>query len=289
MSSIKKLVVVGCSMGGLKALKQLFTQLRPNPSLSFVVVQHMDVGAKMMLPDIIAQRTDMPCIVPKNKTPLEGGKIYFARPGCHLLLHENHFRYGKGSHVNRAKPSIDELFISAAVAYQERVIGVLLTGMLDDGAKGMHRIKHYGGTTIVQDPEDAEYSEMPANALKKLEPDFILPLDKIAGAIELLFGQVKVKAELAAQKEDLERIRHTLRQKEVQLPKPEDFSQEESLLATLQMLQEHANMLENMTENYLNRGNRLMAVRSHRRLQEVRAHTINLQEVKEQFTLLKAN
>lgn len=275
-------------MGGLKALKQLFADIKPHAGLSFIVVQHMDEGAEMMLPHILSQRTDIPCEIPEHQAPLEGGKIYFARAGCHLLIHEGRFRYGQGSPVNNARPSIDELFLSAAVEYKERVIGVLLTGLLNDGTHGLHHIKCYGGTVLVQDPEDAEYSEMPEKALKKLEPDFILPLGKIASALELLVGQVKIKAALAARKEDLERIRHSLRQKEIQLPRPEDYTQEDSLLATIQMLQEHCNMLENITENYLNNANKLMAIRSYRRLQEVQAHTINLRQLHEQYSLRKA-
>lgn len=289
MKELEKLVVIGCSMGGLKALKQLFTDIKPHPNLSFIVVQHMNEGAKMLLPKLISERTDMPCLIPENNDPVEGGKIYFSKAACHLIVHEGCFRYGKGAPLNNAKPSIDQLFLSAAVSFQEKVIGIMLTGLLNDGTNGMQHIKRYGGTTIVQDPEDAEYSEMPANALKKLEPDFILPLGKIASAIELLLGQVKAKAELAAQKEDMERIRFALRQKETQVPVAEDYSQEDSLLAVLQMLQEHCNMLENMTENYLLRENKMMAIRTHRRLQVVQAHTFNLQQLRDQQIVLQTN
>lgn len=278
MESIHKLVVIGCSMGGLQALKTLFTEIKPHPGLTFIVAQHLGEGSKGLLPEIIGRETEMECLQPIEHAPLEAGKVYFAKGGRHLLVEDGKFRYGNARRVGGGRPSIDQLFLSAAVEYKEKVIGVVLTGLLSDGREGMKSVMRYGGTTIVQDPKDAEFDEIPASTLQGMVPDFILPLSKIATIIDVLLGQVKVKSNLAAKHEDLEVLRRTISEESAQLPLPE-FTDTDSLVAMVQLMQERCNMLENMIEKYLLEENTRLASFYHRRLQEANLHVDNIRKM----------
>jgi len=106
---------------------------------------------------------------------IKRGTIYFAVPGMHLIIAKNKILYGTGSAENNFRPSIDVLFRSAAVDLGERVIGIILSGLMDDGVAGMIAIKKCSGICIVQDPAEAQYPAMPLAVIEKIEPDYILP------------------------------------------------------------------------------------------------------------------
>src|SRR5262249_7344352 len=111
------------------------------------------------------------------------GRIYVAPPGRHLVVDQGHVRVTTGPSENGFRPAIDVLFRSAAKAHGRRVIGVVLTGLLDDGTAGLLSVKKSGGLAIVQDPRDAMHADMPRNALAYVEPDYCLPLDEIGRAL----------------------------------------------------------------------------------------------------------
>jgi two-component system chemotaxis response regulator CheB len=117
--------------------------------------------------------------------------LYLAPADGHLLVKKNRILLGYGPAENRWRPSIDVLFRSAAAAYDSRVIGVILTGLLDDGTSGMWAIQKAGGTCIVQDPADAQYSDMPVSVLNRLVPDYTLPLEEIG---KLLVSRIRKTA-----------------------------------------------------------------------------------------------
>jgi two-component system chemotaxis response regulator CheB len=115
-----------------------------------------------------------------DDTPIEPGRIYVAAPDLHMLLRPGKLLMRRGPHENRTRPAVNALFRSAAIAYGGRVIGVVLTGLLDDGTEGLIAIKAAGGLSVIQDPADAEWPSMPQNALKRDHVDHKVPLDGLA-------------------------------------------------------------------------------------------------------------
>ena len=124
-------------------------------------------------------RTRLPVADVEDKAPIEPGRVYLAPPDYHLLIEPGYFSLSTEPHVHYARPSIDVLFESAADAYGDRVIGVILTGANADGAHGLARIKQLGGVAVVQDPRTAERPEMPGAALVATAADAVLPLVEI--------------------------------------------------------------------------------------------------------------
>jgi two-component system chemotaxis response regulator CheB len=120
--------------------------------------------------------------------PIQKGNIYFAQPNKHLIVKKGLVKLGSGPAENRWRPAIDVLFRSAAAAYDGRTIGIVLTGMLDDGAAGMVAIKRCGGTCIVQDPNEAEYPDMPLSVLEEIKVDYCIPLSKMGGTISRIIA-----------------------------------------------------------------------------------------------------
>jgi two-component system chemotaxis response regulator CheB len=131
------------------------------------------------LAQIFQRQTSLTCQVAEDGASILAGNLYVAPPDHHLLVKEGLIRINQATRENKYRPSIDVLFRSAAVAYRSRVIGIVLTGLLDDGTSGMYAIKRCGGISIVQDPQEAEYDDMPRSVLNRLEVDHALPLAEI--------------------------------------------------------------------------------------------------------------
>jgi two-component system, chemotaxis family, protein-glutamate methylesterase/glutaminase len=136
-----------------------------------------------LLAERLQNSTGYVCKLPHNGEPIKSGHVYIGPPDVHLLIKNNKIVLGKGPAENRWRPSIDTLFRSAAAELDGAVIGVILTGMLDDGVAGMVAIKKCGGTLIAQDPKEAEYPEMPVNVIENIEVNFILPLTEMGKKI----------------------------------------------------------------------------------------------------------
>ncbi|MDB5229887.1 MAG: hypothetical protein JWN76_692 [Chitinophagaceae bacterium] len=180
MSEPKFIVVIGASAGGLKALTEIVTQIDENIDAAFFIVLHLSKrGIGDFLSSTLQRFTKLPCTVATDNEPIRRGHIYIAPPGYHMIVKQNYIMIGSGATENRWRPSIDILFRSAAAAYCDRVIGIILTGLLDDGTSGMIGIKKCGGTTIVQDPNEAEYPEMPLSVLNNIEVDYCIPLAQV--------------------------------------------------------------------------------------------------------------
>ena len=166
MSKTRWLVVVGTSAGGLEALQALASQLPATFSAPIFIVQHMEADADAsVLARLLAQRGALPCSVAKNGERFAPGHIYVAPADNHLLIKQSTLMVTKGARENRYRPAIDPMFRSAAVTHGPGVISVILTGHLDDGTEGTAAVKRCGGVTIVQDPKDARYPNMPRSAL----------------------------------------------------------------------------------------------------------------------------
>jgi two-component system chemotaxis response regulator CheB len=173
------LIVIGASAGGVEALQILVRELPGDLSAAILIVLHSSPQGPYLLPVILSRAGPVEVAETVDGAAIEPGKIYVAPPDHHLLVDEGRLRLSKGPKENRARPSIDPLFRTAATAYGARVIGVILTGMLDDGTAGLAAVKERGGTTVVQDPEDALYPSMPKSALRYVGADFTTPLSEI--------------------------------------------------------------------------------------------------------------
>ncbi len=173
-----RLIVIGASAGGLNALTELVAQLPPDGHLAVFIVLHLSKkGLGSFLVHRLQGNTTYKCRLAQGDEPIETQTIYIAPPDCHLLVKaDGHVLIGNGPTENRWRPCIDVLFRSAAVAYGPLVTGIILTGMMNDGVSGMLAIRKSGGTTIVQDPNEAEYPDMPMAVLDNLEVDYCLPL-----------------------------------------------------------------------------------------------------------------
>jgi two-component system, chemotaxis family, protein-glutamate methylesterase/glutaminase len=182
------LIVVGASWGGLNAVGRILSALPEETDAAIVVAQHRRTDATDLgLAPILALRTQLPVSDAEDKQPILSRHVYLAPPDYHLLIQPGWFSLSSDERVNYARPSIDVLFESAADAYRDRVIGVILTGSNEDGAAGLARIKARGGVAVVQDPRTAERGEMPDAALAATAADAILPLEEIG---PFLYGLV---------------------------------------------------------------------------------------------------
>lgn len=173
-------VVIGVSAGGLAALDKILPALGRTFSLPVLVVQHVSPTSENYLPIHFSQRCLLEVKEAEDKEQIEGGVIYFAPPNYHLLVEYNQaIALSTEERVNFSRPSIDVLFETAADAYLDELVGVVLTGANSDGAAGMARIKQFGGLAVVQSPETAEAEAMPRAAIEAADVDYILPLNEI--------------------------------------------------------------------------------------------------------------
>ena len=175
-----EIVVIGASYGGLSALQALLPQLAPEFPLPVVIAQHRKKDGDDGLCEFLRKRSPLPLTEPNDKEVVEGGRVYLAPRDYHLLIEKSIFALSTESPVAFARPSIDVLFESAAEVYQKRAIGVILTGANRDGARGLAKIKSFGGLTVVEDPQSAESPAMPEAAIASTAVDRILPLQEIA-------------------------------------------------------------------------------------------------------------
>lgn len=182
----RDIIVVGASAGGVETLPKLFGELGASIPAAFFVTIHLSPFSKSTLPEILSRASVFRAEHPRDGTPVRAGRIYVAPPDFHLMLDDSVVRLGHGPKENRHRPAIDALFRSAARAYGARVAAVLLTGTLDDGVVGLKEIKRSGGLTIVQDPQEALYPDMPRNALAAVSVDHVLKVRDIAKKLEQL-------------------------------------------------------------------------------------------------------
>ena len=194
-SQNQKIVVIGTSAGGLLALDEVFRQLPSGLPASFLVVQHMaaESSATPLLRRLGRHRA-FACKLAADGEIFKPGRVYLAPPDYHLLVKRNRLLVTKGARENRYRPAIDPLFRSAAVAYGSRVIGVILTGRMDDGTAGLLAVKDCGGATVVQDTATASYPEMPRNALANVKVDHCVPLVGMGVVLEQLIRERLVKS-----------------------------------------------------------------------------------------------
>jgi two-component system chemotaxis response regulator CheB len=174
-----ELVVIGCSMGGMRALQVIFEALPGDFPVPIAVVQHRYKTSGEALPAYLRRHASLSVVDAEDKQWIKPGNVYLAPADYHLLVERGEFSLSVEGKVEYSRPSVDVLFESAADAYGPGVVGVILTGANADGARGGKRIKQRGGFLIVQDPESAESKDMPQAAIRAGRVDRILPLDRI--------------------------------------------------------------------------------------------------------------
>jgi two-component system chemotaxis response regulator CheB len=185
-----EIVVVGTSTGGLKALQTLLSGLPPTFPLPLVIAQHRGRDPESGLCEFLNQKSNLPVVEPEDKEPVRRSHAYLAPRDYHLLIENGSFALSVDPAVSFARPSIDVLFESAADAYQDGVIGVILTGANRDGANGLAYIRSRGGLAMVEQPASATCRELPEAAIAQANPDYILPVTEMAAVLHKLSSTV---------------------------------------------------------------------------------------------------
>ncbi|MBB5363947.1 chemotaxis protein CheB [Deinococcus humi] len=184
------LVVVGASAGGIPVLKTLLSRLPRDFPAAVLIVLHVARDFPSLLPDILDGVGPLPVRHPLDGESMQPGQVYVAPPDHHLIVEDDHVALTKGPKENHARPSINALFRSAAYLYGPSVIGVVLSGMLDDGVSGLYAIKRRGGQAVVQSPQDAEFNAMPLNALQEVEVDYVVAAQDMAPLLTALVREM---------------------------------------------------------------------------------------------------
>jgi two-component system, chemotaxis family, protein-glutamate methylesterase/glutaminase len=178
--SAQRIIVVGASAGGLEGLMKLVGELPDDLPAPVFVVWHLSPNSPGILPDILNRNGKLPAKNAEDWETFKPGQIYVAPPDHHLMIEGGHVRLSKGPRENRFRPAVDPLFRSAAQWHGPKVIGVVLSGNLDDGTAGLYAIKERGGTAVVQDPSDALFPSMPLSALQNVDADHQVTMAEMA-------------------------------------------------------------------------------------------------------------
>ena len=172
-------IVVGASAGGVEALTSMVRGVSPGLPAAIFVVLHIPSDTRSVLPAILDRAGPLPAVAAEDLMPIERGRIYVAPPNRHILVERDRVRVVTGPRENRVRPSADPLFRSAARQFGRRVVGVVLSGVLDDGANGLAAVAAAGGVTVAQDPNDALFEGMPRAAAERCRIDHLLPAAEI--------------------------------------------------------------------------------------------------------------
>lgn len=174
------IVVIGASAGGVEVLKQLVSGFPADLPAAVLIVLHVSPHGTSVLPHILTRAGKLRAEHPQDGQALERGRIYIAPPDQHLLVRRGYLSLSRGPRENGHRPAVDTLFRSAARTYGSRVIGVVLSGALDDGTAGLQSIKARGGLAVCQEPGDALYASMPQSALEAVDVDYSVPVAALA-------------------------------------------------------------------------------------------------------------
>ena len=198
----RDIIVIGASAGGVDALKRLTKELPPGFPATIFIVMHVAAHSPGYLPEILTRAGPLPATHPRDNEMFERGRIYVAPPDYHLIVEApDRIRLTRGPKENRSRPAIEPLFRSAGLVFGRRVVGVVLTGHLNDGTAGLRTVKDFGGVAIVQSPADAEAPSMPDSALRHVVVDHCLPLSEIPSTL------AELTKETIATSDDAERSR----------------------------------------------------------------------------------
>jgi two-component system chemotaxis response regulator CheB len=192
----RDVVVIGASSGGVEALVTLLSGLPDDLRAACFVVLHVRPDVPSHLPAILNRVGTLPVAHAVDGEPIRRGRVYVAPPGMQTYVHRGRIGVRRGPQENLHRPAIDPLFRTAAHHYGARVIGIVLSGALDDGAAGLSAIKRAGGLAIVQDPNDAAMRDMPEHAIREARPDHVVPIAALPALLLELISQ-ETRADLA--------------------------------------------------------------------------------------------
>jgi two-component system chemotaxis response regulator CheB len=194
MASRHDIIVVGTSAGGVEALQTLAARLPADLPAAVFVTMHVAPRAKSVLPEILSRAGVLPAMHATNGAPIENGIIYIAPPDHHLVIEPGHMHLTSGPREQHHRPCINVMFRSAAAAYGDRVVGVVMSGELDDGTAGLWEIERRRGITVVQNPEEAAFPSMPLSALREVEVDHTVNAAELGPLLARLAGTSLVTA-----------------------------------------------------------------------------------------------
>jgi two-component system chemotaxis response regulator CheB len=204
MAEGRDIIVIGGSAGAINALSEILPGLDRGLPAAVLVVIHSGQESPGFLANILQRNTSIAVRYAEDREPLELGAVYLAPPDRHLLIKPGELRVVRGPKENNFRPAIDPLFRSAAYTYGTRVIGVLLSGLLDDGTYGMLQIKQQGGLLIAQSPNDASQSDMPLSAIERVGVDRVAAAADIAAVLnEVVHADVDSSAGPAREQTDV--------------------------------------------------------------------------------------
>jgi len=204
MEGNRDIVVIGGSVGAIDVVSSILDGIPDELNAAIFVVIHTGLDTTNAFPDIFRPHTKLPVNYASDREPIELGRVYIAPVDRHLLIKAGEVRVVHGPKENNFRPAIDPLFRSAAATYDGRVIGVVITGGLDDGTHGLLQIKRGGGTAIVQSPEEATQRGMPDSAIRRVHVDYIRPAAQIGPLIaELVSKQTNVREALGEDEADV--------------------------------------------------------------------------------------
>jgi two-component system, chemotaxis family, protein-glutamate methylesterase/glutaminase len=198
-------VVIGASAGGVGFLQRVVERLPAEFGAAVFVALHLPDGVRSMLPDILERAGRLPVSHAENGARIRRGHIYVAPPGFHLTLEPGRMRVTRGAREHGVRPAIDPLFRSAALVFGPRVIGVVLSGLLDDGTVGLKEIKRAGGVAVVQEPSETPWPSMPESALAHVDVDYTLHAAEIGELLETLAASADASAAEPPMDENLEK------------------------------------------------------------------------------------
>jgi two-component system, chemotaxis family, protein-glutamate methylesterase/glutaminase len=180
----RDVLAIGTSAGGVEALSFLAKSFRADFPAAILVTIHLPTQFRSSLDEILSRVGPLPAAFANNGEAMKKARIYIAPPGSHLIVDGDQLLLGVGPRENHARPAIDPMLRSTAVCCAHRAVGVVLTGTLGDGASGLWTLGHLGGMTVVQDPRDAAFPEMPLAAMNRAQPDHVAPLADLPTLLE---------------------------------------------------------------------------------------------------------
>ncbi len=249
------ILAVGASAGGVEALGRLARALPQELPAAVFVVLHVPPNATSALPDILRRKARLQAAHATHGEPIRTGRIYVAPPDRHLVVAQGNVRLSRGPRENGHRPAIDPTFRSVAREYGARVVGVVLSGALEDGTAGLEAIKAQGGITVVQDPSDALYPGMPSNAISHIEVDHVLS----ATAIGVLVAELAMAPPGSPPGPD-DALRCQVGSPESVLGQPHE-ALERALWIALRSLKERATLARRLAASARERGYTISAMR----------------------------
>ena len=179
-----RIIAIGGSAGAIGAIKTLCDSLPADIPAAVCIVVHVGARGNDVMADIFGRRCSIPVTTAIDGERLQQGHVYVAAADHHLIVLDDTIRLGRGPRENLARPAIDPLFRSVGLSHGSRAIGVILTGMLNDGAAGLADLKRCGGVTVVQNPVEAKEREMPLAALAVSDIDYQTPIAELGALLK---------------------------------------------------------------------------------------------------------